>query len=169
MSNTLPNPTTPSSPTKPIQMAISNSSSKEESLYLAVIRYYTRQPGGSDRWSIFIRTTESENGPLGLEYKIKDTGEKYMTYIAPKDGSKLDNIPHSMYVVRAITNDEAKTVREVAEREPRISSADGENSATERWTFSVVTELMKWGIAKPSDVEEVESMMATRLDHGGLR
>lgn len=167
MSNTLPNPTTPSvSPSKPIQMAISTSSSKEEPLYLAVIRYYTRQPGISDRWSIFIRT--HENGPLGLEYKISDTGEKYMTYIAPKDASKLDNIPHSMYVVRAITHDEAKTVREVAEREPRISSADGENSATERWTFSVVTELMKWGIAKPSDVMEVESMMATRLDHGAV-
>ena len=139
-------------------------STEEEPLYLAVIRYYTRQPGGYDRWSIFVRT--SERGPLGLEYRITDGGGKYMQYNPPTESAKLDDsIPHSMYVVRAITHDEAATVREVADGEPCISSADGENRATERWTFSVVTELMKRGIVKPSDVDEIESMMATRLDH----
>lgn len=138
-------------------------STREEPLYLAVIRYYTRQPGGYDRWSIFVRT--SERGPLGLEYQITDTGGKYMQYSTPTEAARLDNIPHSMYVVRAITNEEVTTVREVADREPRMSTADGENRATERWTFSVITELMKRGIVKPSDVEEIESMMATRLDY----
>ncbi|OJJ03058.1 hypothetical protein ASPVEDRAFT_29593 [Aspergillus versicolor CBS 583.65] len=139
-------------------------STREEPLYLAVVHYYTRQSGGYDRWSIFVRT--SKIGSLGLEYQITDTGGKYMQYNPPTEAAPLDdNIPHSMYVVRAITNEEATTVREVAEREPRMSTADGENRATERWTFSVITELMKRGIVKPSDVEEIESMMATRLDY----